>query len=137
MTDEESLKLSLKTISAKYTLANSSIINQIVKLVNDKFCGVSLYEHRCDPSLILFICDCIEEAFKNAKSKKVDKKTMVIKVMMILIPSLADPEIRSIDSIIEFLHSSGAIREIEVAVVEVSKTILQRVTSSFRKAVGA
>lgn len=133
MTDEESLKLSLKTISAKYTLQNSSIINQIVKHVSDKFCGISLMEHRTDPSLILFVCDMIEQAFVEAKSKKVDKKEMALKIMTTLCPTLSPEEKKAIDGIIEFLHSSGSIRSVEQEVIELAKPIFRRIASGFKK----
>jgi len=135
--DESNLQNTLLAIPAKFTLANSSIINQIIRLVNAKFCGVSLYEHRTDPSLILFLCDCVEQSFTDPKAKKVDKKAMVKKIILILVPAMTPDEMTAVDSIVEFLHSSNSIAgAIEEEVVEIAKPFLSRVASSFRKAIG-
>jgi hypothetical protein len=116
-TQTQDLKTVLSAIEPRNTLMNTSISASIIQMINQKFTGVNLNDHRLDPNLIIFICDCIEASFQNSKNKKVDKKQEVLKILKQVV-TLSEVDVKSIDCLIEFFHSSGQIRAIEQEVVD-------------------
>lgn len=62
-----------------------------------------------DVELTLFVCNLIENAVKERKIKKIDKRAFVIDVLKNLF-TFSDDEINQIESQIEFLHANGKIK---------------------------
>ncbi len=65
-----------------------------------------------DVELTLFVCNLIENAVKEKKIPKLDKKQFVLDVIKSLF-ELSDEEIQQIDSQIEFLHANKKIKSIK------------------------
>lgn len=78
-------------------------IQEIPDFINLKF----------DPELTLFVCNLIENAVRDKKISKIDKKAFVKDVLNNLF-HYNDNEINQVDTLIEFLHSNKKIKTVNV-----------------------
>jgi hypothetical protein len=132
LSGDDILKQSLLKVAPTNTLLNAAIANQVIQQVNLKFMGMSLDPHKNDVNFILYVCNCVEIAFADSKNKKIRKKEIVIKCMRSFCPSITPDEIKKVEDLIEFLHSSNAIKGLEEEIIKVGRPILRRVASVFR-----
>jgi hypothetical protein len=132
LSEDDILKQSLLQVAPTNTLLNAAIANQVIQQVNLKFNGMSLDVHKNDVNFILYVCNCIEIAFSESKSKKVKKKEIAIQCMRSFCPSITPEEVKKVEDLIEFLHSNGQIKALEEKIIKVGRPILRRVASVFR-----
>jgi hypothetical protein len=123
------LQAAILNIPITNTLLNTSVVAIVCKSVKIKFDGIDLQTHVHDPNFILYLCNCLEVAFANAKKDKVNKRDVLMQILTELnLPKDYDTIVR----IVEFLHSTHAITKIEEAIVE-STPILKRCLNFFLK----
>ena len=123
------VKSSVDLVKPKNLLSVLQSNGDLASYIADKLKEVpNLYENRCNPDLILYICNCIENNLnKNTiASSKVDKKALFFQILFKLIPIIPDSDKVIIDQILEHLHSSG-----QIAKVGVFKTSISFVKSFF------
>ena len=95
-------------IEAKYKALIEVEIAKISKTIKDYYEGVNLDELRTDSSFIVHVCRLVEDSFtKDRKKYKFDKKNIVMTILKRIITSIQQQDIQTIDSIIEYAHSSG------------------------------
>ena len=76
----------------------------------------NIYDNRCNPDLILYICNCIENNINKSSisDKKIDKKALFFQILFKLIPVITDSEKAIIEQILEHLHNENKIKKVGI-----------------------
>ena len=127
-TAAQTLQTTLQQVPLLNTINNASTIATIIQITSQRFTGVDLQQHKIDPNLVSYVCNCVESSFPDSANAKVDKKTIALQVMAGLIPNLTPDDNNAISQLIEFIHSTGQIsaivKEVEAEVIPLLKRCL-------------
>jgi hypothetical protein len=98
-------------VKLKNSLVDNDIERQIVQVIEQRIKALPNYmELRLHPELILLACNLIENAAEDRK-KKLDKKTVLIKILSSIF-NYTEPDKKNVSDTIEFLHSNKKIKKV-------------------------
>ena len=115
---------------SKYSVRIAKYESDLVSLLKEYYDGTDVRELRVNIDFIRHICDCIEWKFtKDKKRYKMDKKKIALSIIKKLVGDISDIDTRTIETIIESLHSSGLIsgKTVYKCTKGVVKNILKKV----------
>lgn len=100
----------LKLVPLKRSLLGYHTHAQIVQNILDHISSLgNLNEIKKDPEFVLYVCRLVESCDFKGK-KKPDKKQIVLDVLCRLYPEMHnETELKSLDTLIEFLHANKRI----------------------------
>ena len=95
---------------SKYSVRIAKYESDLVSLLREYYSGMNVNEMKVNIDFISHICNCVEHKFtKDKKRYKADKKAVVISIIKKLCGDISDQDVKTIQTTIESLHSSGSI----------------------------
>lgn len=106
----------LNYVKLKNNLKHLDLEKQLITTIDQRIKSLPNHnELRLNPELILLVCNLVENAVFDKKTKlKVDKKALVVRVLHSVF-NYTEPDKKQVDQHIEFLHANGQIKKVSFA----------------------
>ncbi len=107
----------LPDIQLKNSLQSFALENTLIKTIVDKIKLIPMYEQlKHDIEITEHVCNLVENSvIHNKKSRPIDKKQLVIKIMAQLFNLNSDADKKVVDQHIDYLFNNKMIRKISIA----------------------
>jgi hypothetical protein len=107
----------LPDIKLKHSAKNVILENTLIKSIVDKIKLIPQFDQlKNDIELTEHVCNLVENSItKNKKSKPIDKKNLVIKIIVLLFNLNTEGEKKNIEQHIDYLHNNKMINKIPLS----------------------
>jgi hypothetical protein len=107
----------LPDIKLKHSAKNVILENTLIKSIVDKIKLIPQFDQlKNDIELTEHVCNLVENSItKNKKSKPIDKKNLVIKIIVLLFNLNTEGEKKNIELHIDYLHNNKMINKIPLS----------------------